>query len=611
MALATEQGNIFPGIQETWRPYVNSAALPAIEVLRRAYGEDINERGERVPLLAACVDENGKFTTTPFWRDTNRTDEAIGEVAPEINQISIDLGTSHMTFRNDPNVESFGHIDDDGTMFGQVFHEYRRLKPDSPEQFKVIHAALRKQGWGQPDSPDIVKYCGAADVTPDYISSVCKAFQRNPNILQREIYNDDLHRYITIGDGVQAAVNLITDLVVHGPDGKQSVDDTNRDYLLEWQRRNPEGLRFQNITDGYLSTMHMDEDELQGMLGNYHQPVTHLEVQLGVIRAFKNAAILYPEKAKEYLDLAEKVRSSTLKRFWMPEKKYFAAAIDHDEMTGDYRQVKTLSLMGASVLNSDIFDSMPEYEKRQYIEPIVKTILSPQFMTDIGPLVKAKQYAHVVRDPDNPMINTAEYQGSHHVWPVLVFDCIQGLHRQGFHNTAVQLENRLLNLVHSNSNVEYGYVGNGTVYTTDGKKINIDGVIAQNYKRRKEFDALSPEEQAGLLRGKTRIDLVTTYTQGDQLFTAAPILAIKHAREIGKFPDTTPGSWQEKIEHEVITSPNWKNIEVLDGDELHQFADNEYFFIIDEDKYPDIERRIIERSERIRQQRTGRRVIAA
>ncbi len=612
--------------------YINPLANTDQQVFHNALTQDRGKKGRiEDEYLAASL--NRKFEYANFSRDFMRTARDAHDFDPEIRSMVIRNAVRHMAFKRDDLTEA---------QVGRVHHEHRRNKEGSrSKEFVDIFNTLQSK-WSHAKrgkQSEQLTYYGAVDTTPDFFSIVVEEYRIHPEILRERVDNQDLKRKITVAKAARAAIGWTTHTILYGPppadqddrvkailherkldnflpfyenqvlrriDGLSSrlrelqrrLMNTPREYLLESQRVNKDGLVFQNITDGNLSTMHTS-GELKGLLGNYHKPIAYLEVQVGAIQALQSAAQLYPRKAAFYEELARKVRESTLRQFYMPNEKYFAAAVDRDEITGAHRQVEALSIMGASILNSDIFDSMPEQERRTFIEPIVERLFSGDFITDAGLRTKAKQHASLITDPDNPLANAAESQGSWTVWPALNEDIIFGLRRQGFHELAEQLENRLVNMVHANSNMEYAFVVPGNV-TLEGKQVNLDGLVAQNYKTKQEFSALTEAERAQIVGDRHVIFISAPYPQGDQLWTASAVERILYEREHNLNQHTIPHSWQHTIEQNIVRNNEWKNIPLLKGDQLAEFGDNNYFFVVDPDEATRIEKELLAASERKR-----------
>ena len=598
---------------EVSRPkkYLNPLAHTDTQVLAYALVQDRNTVGKiEDEYFAASL--NDKFAFTNFTRDGLRAARDVLRFKPEARGMVIRSSTQHIAFHKNKLDE--GRI-------GRVHHEHRVNREGARSQdFVAIFDELQAK-WSKQNPKkrvDHLTYYGAVDTTADYFSAVSEEAKVHPGILQEKVRNDDLGKEITIAHGAKTAIDWVTKNVLYGPDihhadrlkartkevARRFFRKPRETYLLESQRSNGLGIIFQNITDGGLSTMHMT-GALEGMLGNFHKPIAYLEVQLGAIQAFEYAADMYPQKATLYKNLAAHMRQSVMQEFYMPGKGYFVAAVDRDERTGKHRKVETLSILGASVLNSDLFDNLPELEKRRFLEPIIKVITSSEFLTDAGLRTRAKSYAPVIHNPENSSENVAEYQGSWTVWPALNEDIILGLHRQGFHDLAEQIENRMVNFVHANSNAEYAFVVPGEIII-DGKRTNLDGLVAQNYKTQQEFDTFSLDEQKNIIGNRTIIHVSAPYPQGDQLWTASAVMRIEYDRAHGLAEKTNPSSWQHDVEEKIFSDPAWISTPILGERDLEKYGDNNYFFIIDEQRGSEIENELRKRSEEKRQQLSKR-----
>ncbi len=620
--------------------YINPLALTEHQVLHSTLVQDRNRVGKiRDEYYAASL--NREFEKTKFPRDMLRAVRDAQAFDPQMRGQVIRSLVHDQGYGRDDLADKKGD--------GQLPHEVRdNIEGARSREFvEIYEEELRKWSHPKRKGNTHLAYFGGVDITADGFSAIAQEAFDHPEILREKVFNEDLKRPIRISKAARAAIGWVTRSILYGPvvarendkvkamikktdqerllpfyenwvlrplDGaaarlnelQRRVKRQPREYLLESQRVNGLGIYFQNITDGGLSTMHTSPGR-EGLLGNYHKPIAYLEVQIGAVNALENAARLYPSKTPFYKNLAQKVRESTMRQFYMPDKKYFAAAVDRDEVTGKYRQVEALSIMGASILNSDFFDGLPETEKRSYIEPIVERLTSPDFLTDAGIRTKNKQNASLIIDPDNPNTNAVTYQDSWNVWPALNEDFILGLRRQGLHGIAEQIENRVVNFVHANSNAEFAFVVPGDVIV-NGNRVNLDGLIAQNYKTKKELESLSEGEKMAIIGDRQIIYLSAPYPQGDQLWTASAVARVEYERENNLNLHTTPHSWQDEVEKNTFSPENY--IPILEGNDLKAFGDNPYFFVIDAQRGTQIEERLREESEKRREQLRSRRYAA-
>lgn len=607
--------------------YVSQEAIPAQDVFQKALTQDRRRDGKiEDEYFAASL--NSKFEHANFARDQFRFVRDITSSRPTARGIVIRTAVQHMAFHRNDQTEA---------QVGRVHHEHRQnIVGARSTDFVDIFNELKEKWPDQKSKSNTLTYYGAVDTTADLFSAIAKESRVHPEILQDYVWNNDLNLQITIGDAAKAAIRWVRKTILYGPPvsyqqgrignilekhaafalpffqnriispidtakaiGKVTVQQflkKPREYFLESKRMNEKkGILFQNITDGGLSTMHT-ENGLEGVLGNFHKPIAYLEVQLGAIQALTLAQYMYPRKRTLYGNLAQKMRESVMRQFYMPEKQYFAAAVDRNETTNTYRKVETITLLGASILHSDLFDGMNDTEKEAYIAPVVKMLCSDAFLTDAGFRTKAKQYADAIQDPQHEATNAAEYQGSWTVWPALNEDIILGLRKQGLHKIAEQIENRLVNFVHANSNAEYAFVVPESVFV-DGKKINLSGLVVQHYKTKEEFDQLSDEQKRASTGNKQVVFLAAPYPQGDQLWTASAVERIEFDRNHGKATQTQPNSWQGKIEQEIFQKENWKFIPIMDVEQLQNAKQSDYFFVIDAKKGAQLEEILFAQSE--------------
>src|SRR5262249_750304 len=143
-------------------------------------------------------------------------------------------------------------------------------------------------------------------------------------------------------------------------------------------------------------------------------------------------------EAEEWRQLAAQIQATVLERFWMPEEQYFAMALDRAP-DGTVRPLRTLSTVPDEILETGLFDSLPEAERRRYVEATVRQIYSEEFLTDAGIRSLARRHANRFgRD-------LWEYQGARVVWAVMTNVFARGLRRQGLLTLARDVENRMLN----------------------------------------------------------------------------------------------------------------------------------------------------------------------
>lgn len=90
------------------------------------------------------------------------------------------------------------------------------------------------------------------------------------------------------------------------------------------------------------------------------------------------------------------------------------------------------------VLNNFIWRLMSDGEREKYIAPIVRRLLSDEFLTNVGLRTRALSTI-------DPISDVIDYHGRETVWPMFTFMVIEGLRRHRMYRLAEQLEIRLIN----------------------------------------------------------------------------------------------------------------------------------------------------------------------
>jgi glycogen debranching enzyme len=215
--------------------------------------------------------------------------------------------------------------------------------------------------------------------------------------------------------------------------------------LVEYLRRNPHGIENQVWKDSKEFYVHTN-----GQLANHSRPIASIEVQGIAYDALMAAAKLLPNKAEQLTQRAHQLRDRTISLLWQLPQEYFALGSDYDDF-GSLRIIETLTANPAALLDTGIFDDLEDTERQRYITAIIRKIMSPEFLTDAGIRSRALSEAKLIPFWD--------YHGSFVSWPKETYDIAKGLKRQGFPYLAMQLENRLINLVRrSRSYPEFVYV---------------------------------------------------------------------------------------------------------------------------------------------------------
>lgn len=346
---------------------------------------------------------------------------------------------------------------------GKIHHEFRTLyNPDgtivslaSQEIFSNL-----KSYWGEdPDGkPEEFIYYGTADATPAYLVLINKYIQQtgDMSILSITVRQKD-GKEVTVLKSALSAVDYVL-RKINESEAKHGIS------LYGFHRLNPNGISFQSWLDGSTSYMHE-----AGELANSNDLIYDTAIQGLVYDALLASANLvdsHSRAAEIYQTAAANIQRQTLDWLWMPNKGYFVMGLDFDPQTGEPRQIQTLHANVAELLNTQLFDSLSENERRRYIGGIVRTIISDEFLTDVGIRCRAFFYKNITSIDG---ITVTGYQSAGTSWFKQTADIAEGLLKQGFYNLAHQLFLRLVNTVRIMGVKEF-------VYLLD------DGIPAYNLK---------------------------------------------------------------------------------------------------------------------------------
>jgi glycogen debranching enzyme len=355
-----------------------------------------------------------------FYKDAEFGRDAL-EVAEDIMfykpQLACNILLSHARLQgveeNDSNEESRG----------KSIHEYRAVIVDGKHISPEIHDIFKRLSyrWGGNDKE--VFYYGTVDTTPLFIRTLHRYCQlKGKSILDKSITLKRNNETITMLEAAARALNFIFTQL-----------EASNSGMLEYKLRNPHGDLNQTWKDSEESYIHED-----GRTANHNKPVSSIEVQGLVYDALLAAAQLKLDDAEKCLAAARKLRQITFKHLWLPDKQYFALGTDYDE-NDKLRVLKTPMANAGALLDTKVFDGLPEEEAQKYLTGIIKTMFGKDFLTSVGLRSRSLACAHLVPFWD--------YHGSYVSWPKETYDIAKGLERQGFPELAKQLENRLLNVV--------------------------------------------------------------------------------------------------------------------------------------------------------------------
>jgi hypothetical protein len=236
----------------------------------------------------------------------------------------------------------------------------------------------------------------------------------------------------TVRESVLAAVGWITAKMDATPLG-----------LVEFQRRNPQGIPYQVWKDSNTSYIHRD-----GTLANANAPIAAVEVQGYAYDALLGAARLFETHAEEWRDRAQALRERVIRHLWMPAESYFAMGLDRDGAARP-RWIDSIASNGALLLDTALFDGLLAADR--YVAGLVRRICSPDFMTEAG--IRCRSLS------EGGLVDFQDYHGDWTVWMKETFDVARGLERQGLPRLARQVGVRLLNAVNiAGAHVEFLYV---------------------------------------------------------------------------------------------------------------------------------------------------------
>lgn len=456
--------------------------------------------------IYASADE--LFRDSKFGRDSAESGEDLLRSHPEVTK-SIIISLAELqgsTYNPDTEEEP-----------GRIHHEFRELYVQGrkvSEGSENIINNLASKKWGTPEK---IHYFGTIDASPLYVRLVMDYVARNgKDSLDREFLDQEITKKngekITIRDSVTQGLSWIENRMQQSSLG-----------LVEFKRTNPQGVENQVWKDSDTSYVHTD-----GTIANHDAPIAPIEVQGYAYDAFMKAReILGTEEDKERWERNALHLQSSLDQMWVPEEQFFAMGIDRDA-EGKPRLIETTSTNSALLLDTDIFDTIPEPKKSIYIQSIVKKITSDSFLTDVGIRTRDVKYAELISHKTDPDKYLSDYHGSETSWIKETYDISKGLHRQGFHKLAEQLENRILNAVTiSGKFYEFYYVDK-------------EGEV--NYR---------PVDTSESTDARKKL-LVTNIPEGSQAWTIAAVLDIKHKRGENISYETSKNSPTSQLEESIL-----------------------------------------------------------
>src|SRR3984893_15093523 len=396
-----------------WRCTVVSALADLARL--RSNGHGLYGSGDRL------------FSYAIFGRDSVTAGETLLHLRPELAR-DIILTLARLQGTVDAPVGPQSNEEE----CGKIHHEHRTLYVDGRRIPPASERLLREQAgkWGGDETN--LTYYGSVDATPLFVRLVARyCATHGESILADRVTRRDGGQ-ITIRESVLSAVNWITGKMDASPLG-----------LVEFRRRNPQGIPFQVWKDSNTSYIHRD-----GTLANSDAAIAAVEVQGYAFDALLGAAGLFETRASEWRDRAQALRERVIRNLWIPAESYFAMGLDRDG-DGRARWIESIASNAALLLDTDLFDGLPAADL--YVAGLVRRICSRDFMTEVG--IRCRSAG------ESGLVDFQDYHGAWTVWMKETFDVARGLERQGLPRLARQIGIRLLNAVNiAGAHIEFLYV---------------------------------------------------------------------------------------------------------------------------------------------------------
>jgi len=259
---------------------------------------------------------------------------------------------------------------------GKVINNEREEEPG-----KIIHETDLEKDW-HPEGHFPFPYFGSIDSTPLFLIIFSFYFKKTK----------DKKFLKSHWENILMALNWM-----------EEYGDKDKDYFLEYQRKNPKG----HFHQGWKDCL---EDHLK-----IEPPVAIVEVQGYQYLALKEISELAgirkdQDLAKKLKERAKILKKEFNKKFWMPKNKYFALAID-----GEKKQRKAITSNPGHLLFTGILD-----------EDKIKFVVQRLFKSDLWTSFGIRN--HSIKEPDfDPK---SSHLGS--IWPHDNWIIAQGLKKQGF-----------------------------------------------------------------------------------------------------------------------------------------------------------------------------------
>ena len=271
---------------------------------------------------------------------------------------------------------------------GKVIDEEKEEEPG-----KILHETDLGRSR-HPEGYFPFPYYGSVDSTPLFLIVFAFYFKKTKDIKFLDYHWDNILR----------ALNWL-----------EEYGDKDKDLFLEYQRKNPKGLFHQGWKDSFENHLKIEP------------PVALVEVQGYQYLALREIAVLAKMKkdwdlAKKLSERAKELKETFDKKFWMPEKDYFALALN-----GKKEQRKAITSNPGHLLFTGII-------KDEKVNLVIKRLFGNDMWTPYG------IRTHSSKEPD---FNPKSYHlGS--IWPHDNWIIAQGLKRLGRRSEYQKIRNAVL-----------------------------------------------------------------------------------------------------------------------------------------------------------------------
>ncbi|MFO1115575.1 MAG: amylo-alpha-1,6-glucosidase [Beijerinckiaceae bacterium] len=274
-------------------------------------------------------------------------------------------------------------------------HETSAFRDSAPG--KIMHEARKGEMAATKEVP-FGLYYGGVDTTPLFIMLAGAYADRTADLAFIE----------SIWPALERATTWILDEA-----------DSNSDGLVDYARLADTGLANQGWKDSHDSVFHRDGSDPVG-------PIALVEVQgycYAALRAMAGLARRRELTGQDafYLHAADTIRARTEARFWMPERDYYALAIDGAGKPCDVRTTNAGHLLYTGLASPERAGA------------VMRGLMSPSLNSGWGFRTLARDEARF-----NPM---SYHNGS--VWPHDTALCVAGMARYGERAAVVQMLDQL------------------------------------------------------------------------------------------------------------------------------------------------------------------------